>query len=550
MAVEQEVFDILLEDAKTLTMLWNSENGWRILSEGNLGICTKTIKENGVFGLSDRVLESDRNLYQEYVRKLRLGMAGTREYIPVSEAVLEVSLHLYDADRNVIYAQVKCQFSKDEAGLINRMLLYIRPLTPVECYRISLAREITNDKYPIYFNREATAILKRNADRKFALIQFDVAKFKMINEQYGEAQGDELLQFFIDSLKLICNEEQLYVRLTADVFMILTPYEEYADLEAFVEMLNNRLLGFHGIPYRLVFGICPITDKSVELRRFGDSAALARQSIKTDAMHYFAYYEDHMKNAARMSKFIEDHMEQALEKHEFVMYLQPRYSISKEKIIGAEALVRWNDPERGLIPPAEFIPLFEKNGFVVRMDQYIWEEACKTIRKWMDSGIEPLPISVNMSRRHLKNTKFIDVLNALVEKYQLPKHCLEIEITETVDEENKDEGVRLLKENGYTLLMDDFGSGYSSLNMLKDTQFDVIKIDRGFLQDFMGSERGQEIVRHTIRMIRAIGLELVAEGVETREQAVFLSDCGCDVAQGFYYAKPMSLEDFNKRLYQ
>lgn len=550
MAVEQEILDILLEDEKALTMLWNSESGWRTLSEGNLGICAEEIREKGVFGLQTQVLEADQGLYQEFVRKLRSGMSGPAECASMAEAASEAPLHLRAADGTVTYMQVKCHFGKDEKGLIKRMLLRMRPLTPEECYRISLAHEITNDKHPAYFNQEAKVLLSRFPERNFALVQFDVAKFKMINEQYGETRGDELLCFFIDTLKLICNENQLYIRLTADVFMILTPYEERADLEAFVEMLNSRLLGYRDMPYRLVFGICPITEKNVELRRFGDGAALARQSIKADAMHHLAYYEDNMKEAARMSKFVEDHMEEALENHEFVMYLQPKYSISREKMIGAEALVRWIHPERGLIPPMEFIPMFEKNGFVIRLDQYIWEEACKTIRKWMDAGIEPLPISVNMSRRHLKNTQFIDVLNALVEKYQIPKSFLEIEITETVDEKGKDEGVRLLKKNGYTLLMDDFGSGYSSLNMLKDTQFDVIKIDRGFLQDFMASERGQKIVQHTVQMTRAIGLDLVAEGVETREQAIFLRDCGCDTAQGFYYAKPMPLEDFNKRLHE
>lgn len=179
------------------------------------------------------------------------------------------------------------------------------------------------------------------------------------------------------------------------------------------------------------------------------------------------------------------------------------------------------------------------------MDAFIWEEACRTVRSWMDKGIEPLPISVNVSRIHLKSGLFITTLNNLVEQYKIPKKYLEIEITETAEEEDAGVGINTLKENGFTLLMDDFGSGYSSLNTLKDTQFDVIKIDREFLQDFIGSKRGQTIVKHTIQMTRSIGLDLVAEGVETKEQAEFLSACGCDTAQGFYYAKPMTVEEFN-----
>lgn len=238
-------------------------------------------------------------------------------------------------------------------------------------------------------------------------------------------------------------------------------------------------------------------------------------------------------------------MEKALKNREFVMYLQPKFSISRNEMIGAEALVRWVHPEKGMLAPLDFIPLFEQNGFVIKMDQYIWEEACRTIRDWMDQGVTPVPISVNMSRRHLRDHDFVDVLNHLVEKYRIPKHFLEIELTETIQENELSTEIERLKENGYKLLMDDFGSGFSSLNMLKNTKFDVLKMDRGFLRNFIGSERGQRIVEHTIRMSRDIGLDLIAEGVETKEQALFLQGCGCDTAQGFYYAKPMPLDEFN-----
>lgn len=255
-----------------------------------------------------------------------------------------------------------------------------------------------------------------------------------------------------------------------------------------------------------------------------------------------------MGNSILNGKFVEDHMEKALDNHEFVMYLQPKYSIQNNKMVGAEALVRWIQPERGVISPMEFIPLFEKNGFVTKMDAYIWEEACKVIRSWIDKGLEPIPVSVNVSRLHLKSGVFVTILNNLVEQYKIPKRCLEIELTETIEDIDTSSGIAALKENDFVLLMDDFGSGYSSLNTLKDTQFDVIKIDRGFLQDFINSDRGQKIVKHTIQMTKSIGLDLVAEGVETKEQAEFLSECGCDTAQGFYYAKPMTVEEFNKRL--
>lgn len=230
------------------------------------------------------------------------------------------------------------------------------------------------------------------------------------------------------------------------------------------------------------------------------------------------------------------------------MYLQPKFSISTGKIIGAEALARWIHPERGMISPAEFVPVFEQNGFILKLDQYIWESACRKIRSWLDSGVKPVPISVNISREYVHSFDVVGELVRLVKKYDIPVHYLELEITESVDAEGVGDVVKEMKSAGFTMLMDDFGSGYSSLNMLKTTQFDVLKIDRAFLSEFMESSRGRKIISHTISMSQDIGLDIIAEGVETLEQAQFLSKCGCDAAQGFYYSKPVTQEEFDRKL--
>ena len=178
----------------------------------------------------------------------------------------------------------------------------------------------------------------------------------------------------------------------------------------------------------------------------------------------------------------------------------------------------------------------------------MWEKACKKIRFWIDNGIEPVPISVNISREYLNTFDVVGQFNQLVKKYDIPINLLEAEITESYDADNTSDVVRKMKKCGFTMLMDDFGSGFSSLNMLKTTPFDVLKIDRGFLSEFMESERGRKIISHTISMSRDIGLNIIAEGVETGEQAHFLQSCGCDVAQGFYYSKPIPVEEFDKQL--
>lgn len=550
MEIREEIGEILLSDDSVPLLFWSRLRGWQLIRPGTFLLDGERIAAEGVRGLAQIVLEEDRELYCAFADRLEEILGGGEDASDKTGSRLEMDVHLQTADGIPGYYKLECHLETDEAGAVRKLFVRILELEAEEVYRIQLARVITNDKNPTFFTQGAKTLMEKHPDRKYALVQFDVAKFKVINEQYGEAVGDELLGYFVHTLKMLCTGEQLYVRLTADVFMILTPYEKVEDLTEFVEYLRGKLCGYKGIPYRLVFGICRIRNRDDNLRKYGDGAAFARQSIKEDALTHVAFFNDDMRAHARTDKFLEDNMEKALANREFVMYLQPKYSISKEKMIGAEALVRWNHPTRGMIPPMEFVPLFEKNGFVVKMDRYIWEEACKAIRGWMDAGMEPLPISVNVSRRHLKDGAFVEILNELVKKYDISREYLEIEITETVEEADVGVGIELLKDSGYTLLMDDFGSGYSSLNMLKDTQFDVIKIDRAFLRDFIGSERGRKIVEHTIRMTRAIGLELIAEGVETKEQAQFLSSCGCDMAQGFYYAKPMSLEEFDRKYTQ
>lgn len=241
-------------------------------------------------------------------------------------------------------------------------------------------------------------------------------------------------------------------------------------------------------------------------------------------------------------------MQKALLNNEFMMFLQPKHSISTGKIIGAEALARWKHPTRGMVSPAEFIPVFEENGFIIKLDTFIWEEACKRIRKWIDCGISPVPVSVNISREYVHTFDVTSMLLKLVEKHDIPISLLELEITESADSIGVEEIVRKLKSSGFKMLMDDFGSGYSSLNMLKNTPFDVLKIDKSFLDEFMDTDRGRKIIEHTISMSQDIGLDIIAEGVETNEQAQFLSQCGCDAAQGFFYSKPIPADEFDKRL--
>ena len=247
-------------------------------------------------------------------------------------------------------------------------------------------------------------------------------------------------------------------------------------------------------------------------------------------------------------KFIEENMQAAITENQFLMYLQPKYSIAKNEIIGAEALVRWRHPERGMIYPDQFIPVIEENGFIRKVDYYIWERACRFIKKCGNIGITTCPISVNVSRVHLQDNECIEVLSDLIKSNHIPKSLLELEITETAGNQQVSMKALELKEEGFTLLMDDFGSGYSSLNTLKDIPVDILKVDMKFLGTGDKDGRSERILASVIQMATLLELAVIVEGVETKEQKDFLESVGCEYVQGFYYAHPMPWQEYEEEL--
>lgn len=470
---------------------------------------------------------------------------GISSGIKHGEMPLDVKMR-FDDKENFRFCHMYNLFLRDDGGRITDVLVNIRPFTKKEDFDRQILDSFSSDKNPDIYGNVVAELIKNNPDKNIAFIQFDVERFKLINQTYGNDTGDELIKFFNDSMHVICTPEQPFCRLTADVFMVVMCFKEKQEILSFIHLIESRLSGYKGMDYRFIFGVSVVDDRSRHTRYYGDLAAMARQSIKGNALRNICFYEERMMSDIRRKQIIEEDMHKAVLNDEFAMFLQPKYCISTGKIIGAEALARWIHPQKGLISPAEFVPVFEKNGFIVKLDRIIWEKACRKIREWIDKGIEPVPISVNVSREYLNGSESIKTLKELVAKYDIPIELLELEITESVDSDGVESVVRQFKDNGFTMLMDDFGSGYSSLNMLKTTQFDVLKIDRGFLSEFMESDRGRKIISHTISMSRDIGLDIIAEGVETGDQAKFLFDCGCDAAQGFYYSKPVPCDEFDR----
>ncbi len=383
-----------------------------------------------------------------------------------------------------------------------------------------------------------------STSKEVAFIQFDIRKFKIVNDIYGEKFGDEILDFIREQLSGYCNKNQFFINLRSDVFMIVTEYDKPEDIIGFINGLDKKVSFFKKIELHMTYGVYTVEDKEIELRQMEDRAAMARKAAKNNIMTNILFYKEQFKVSLYNKKFIEENMRAAITDNQFLMYLQPKYSIIKNEIIGAEALVRWRHPERGMIYPDQFIPVIEENGFIRKVDYYIWAKACQFIKKCENIGITSCPVSVNVSRVHLQDNECIEVLSDLIESNHIPKSLLELEITETADNYQVSMKALELKEEGFTLLMDDFGSGYSSLNILLETPFDVIKLDKKFIENMMVSGKGKLILEQVVSMSNKLELGLLAEGVETKEQVELLQSIGCDQVQGYYYAKPMPEEEF------
>lgn len=405
---------------------------------------------------------------------------------------------------------------------------------------LSLLKDIGKRKR---FQRNVNNLLY-SSSRDIGFIQFDIRKFKIINDLYGEKIGDEILDFILRQLKEICDDNQYFANLRSDVFMVVTEYDKEEELEDFIHRLNDKINCYKNIKLQMSYGVYTVEDRHMELRQMEDRAAMARKAAKKNALTNILFYNEQFKESLYTRKFIEENMETAIAERQFMMYLQPKYSISKNEIIGAEALVRWKHPERGMIFPNQFIPIIEENGFIKKVDYYIWEEACRFSKKCEKEGLIPCPISVNMSRIHLRDDDCMQVLSDMLKRNDIPQRLLELEITETADNQQISRKAMQLKENGFTLLMDDFGSGYSSLNILLETPFDVIKLDKRFIENMMVSDKGRLILEQVVSMADKLELGLLAEGVETKEQVDLLQSIGCDQVQGYYYAKPMPADDF------
>lgn len=446
---------------------------------------------------------------------------------------------LYDNKNRYVGCSLIMQDTTDKNKLLQQLhnLAYFDPLTGI--YNNTL------------FNQTASQFLKNHKDKKCLLIKFDIQRFKHINEVLGKKVGDNILCAIADGFKRYLPKECVYGRAETDHFTICIESDQ--PVLTYIQQIFDHIKDTLNLAISIIpsIGIYEVEDVNITVSQMCDWANLASHTIKGNYLRQHAYYKKDMSQEVFKEQEIINDLQDALNNDCFDIYIQPQYHHQTKKIVGGEVLVRWIHPQKGVIPATTFIPIFEKNGFIARLDEFVWEKTCRYLKKWIDenSEIANIPLSINISRADFY---YIDVEEKLIEltsKYNIPRNKLALEITEsayTDDSKDMIDMVKRLQNHGFIVEMDDFGSGYSSLALLKDLPVNIIKLDMNFLsyKNEADQETSHKIIKGVIKMIQSLSIPIIVEGVETMEQADFVSSLGCHTIQGYYYAKPIPVSEY------
>ncbi len=412
---------------------------------------------------------------------------------------------------------------------------------------------VTGGENGLLFIKKGTKLLKKNkrGHRKYAMVHFKMRKYRSFCTCFGVNKGQELIEQFYDTLKREINRNEVMAHQENAEFSLLLVYTETDQLETRIQELENGLNAvLPGMKVYFGIGVYLVQPGECDVEQLYNNAMIACEMLGEDAENKTAFFDVEMNNQKLWERKVEDDMDRALANREFQVYLQPKISTSQEVLGGAEALVRWIHPTEGFIAPNRFIPIFEKNGFILKLDDYMLEEIARVQAEWLAQGRKLVPISVNVSRAHFTREDLAEHICAIVDKYQVPHSVIELELTESAFFDDKKvllNTVQKLRKAGFPVSMDDFGAGYSSLNSLKELQIDVLKIDADFFRGADVEERGLLIVSEVIDLAKKLNMKIVAEGIESREQVEFLTEQECDLIQGYFYAKPMPVAEFAQK---
>ena len=398
-----------------------------------------------------------------------------------------------------------------------------------------------------FFYQRVKETLAAHPEQEYDIIYSNIENFKLVNDIFGVPSGDRLLVNVAAMFSKQVGRWGICGRINADQFACLSERRLDYSEQLFAEA-GNQINAMSNVKNMVMkWGVYHIDDRSISVEQMCDRALLAVRSIKGQYRRHFAAYDDALRSKLLREQAITDSMEDALAQGQFIVYLQPKYRLKDRELSGAEALVRWIHPEWGFQSPGEFIPLFERNGFITQLDQYVWDRTCAFLRDWDSKGYPQIPVSVNVSRADIYNADLANILLRTVHKYNLPPSRLHLEITESAYTENPGQiidTVTHLRELGFIIEMDDFGSGYSVMNMLVNMSANTIKIDRAFMLNSIKTKAGCTLLERIIGIVHELGYSVLCEGIETQEQLDLLRKMGCDEGQGYLFAKPMPMNEY------
>jgi len=403
------------------------------------------------------------------------------------------------------------------------------------------------------FYRKTASLLQKNQDIAYNILFFDISCFKVINDMFHLDTGNLVLKTAAIYFQVLAGETGTCGRIESDHFALCLPAAQ-TDMDSIIEGLDSTVQSL-GISHNIAFyaGIYPVDNAFLPVDQMCDRANMALHNVKGSYLTRYAFYDKSMRDRMFEEQMIVRDMEFALLERQFCIYLQPVCNLQTDRIVAAEALVRWQHPAQGMIPPDRFISVFERNGFISRLDRFVWTEVCRFLQAQKQRTGTVIPVSVNVSRLHFYATDMLDFLLGLLRTYALEPEMLRLEIDESAYTDNPHQMarcVRELREHGFIVLLDDFGSGYSSLNMLKDLPVDGIKLDCSFVREVGQSARAGTIMEAIVAMVKKLAMGIVVEGVETKDQLEYLASIGCEDMQGYYFSRPLPEKEFVELLHR
>ncbi|EGT4598733.1 EAL domain-containing protein [Clostridioides difficile] len=428
-------------------------------------------------------------------------------------------------------------------------IIYIKKSNEKEILSLAYEDKVTYIGNQNKFYRECSKYLLDKPSLNYIIVYFDINNFKMINDTFGYEFGDNLLITIAKALKEELTEGEVYARLSSDYFAIFCDYKNGRNkIIRKLDSIRNNIESNLSIVFEisLCVGIYFVEEDEVDIQKAVNKANMARSVAKGKNINYAIYNED-VRNKLSEESMILDDIKIALVKNQFEVYYQPKFSLVNGEMIGSEALIRWNHPEHGFINPAVFIPIAEKSKLILKIGRFVFERVCTDLSEWKKQGKKIVPVSVNLSRVELYQPDIVKFINKTIQMYNLSSDLIEIEITETVaiNELNILKNVlNELRKYGFSISMDDFGTGYSSISCLRDMPIDILKLDKSFLDGIEDDERSRNIAKSIVSLAKSLDLVVIIEGVESKEQAELMKQFGCDLVQGFYFARPMPAKNF------